>query len=149
MNAACLFVFSQQRRQHAPCSNVIPEFEPITDDFVDTEVQRDGPNGEIECPRDENVPIAEISCRIDEDLRLRKNRRFQGDFEQIVGQADQPVAMHSAIRAKRKDVEEGARVQIQPEKEWNAQQDLGELIGAFDKRTVIAGIVRVHRDQIA
>src|SRR5262245_1645988 len=104
-NTACFFIFSQQGRKYSPCRDVIPEFETVANDLFKPEMKRDGAYREIERTGYQNIAVAEVARRVDEGLRLRKNRRFDGHFEQIVGKADQPVAVHSTVRSKRDDVE--------------------------------------------
>src|SRR2546426_7533517 len=57
--------------------------------------------------------------------------------------------MHSEITAKQKSIEEPARAQVQSKKKRNPQQDLCELIRAFNQRTVIARVICILCDQIA
>src|SRR5207253_1807135 len=109
----------------------------------------DGPDLKVQRAGHENVAISEIACRVDESLRLRKNRRLERDFKKIVRKANQAIAMHPPISSKRKDVEQGARIQIEAEKQRNAQQNLRELINTLQHGTVVTRVIRMHRHEIA
>src|SRR3989442_4436774 len=73
-DAARLFVFCQQRRKHPARGNVISEFEPIADDFVDAKVKCNRPDGEIQCSSYQDIAIAQVSSCINKRLGLRKDR---------------------------------------------------------------------------
>ena len=47
---------------------MIPEFEPIADDFVETEVQRNGTDCEVERSRHQDVSIAEVPRAVDQSF---------------------------------------------------------------------------------
>src|SRR5262245_18821019 len=104
-DAARLLFFREQWWKDAAGRNVIFEFEPIADHFVDAEMQRDGSYLEVEGARYKNVAITEVASDFDQRFRLRKNGGLQRNFKQIVGKPDQPVTMHPTISPERKHVE--------------------------------------------
>src|SRR5438874_29093 len=104
-NTARLFVLRQQGRKDSACGNVVFEFEPIANNLFDAEMQRDRADREIERSGDEDVAVPELGRCIDEGLSLRKNRRLQRHLKKVVGQPNEPVAVHPAICTKREDVE--------------------------------------------
>src|SRR3954470_15967159 len=93
--------------------NVIFEFESVTDDLVEAEMQCHRANLKIQRAGNEDVAISQVTRRVDQRLSPREYRRFQRDFKQIVGQPDQTVTVHPAIRAKRENIEERPRIQVQ------------------------------------
>ena len=128
---------------------MILKLEAVTNDFIDAEVQGNGPDLKIQCPRDEHVAVAQFTRGLYEGLGLRKNRRLQRDFEEVVGQADEPVAMHPAVRPKREDVEQRAGVQIESEEYGHADQYFRELVDAFQNGSMVPRVIRLHRNEIA
>jgi hypothetical protein len=54
-DAARFFVFGQQWRQNAAGSDMVAEFQPVTDDLVDTEMERHRPDLEIERAGDQTL----------------------------------------------------------------------------------------------
>src|SRR5215510_12445213 len=99
-DASRLFVFSQQRGKDATGSDVISKLEAVTNDFIDAEVQGDGPHLKIKRPRDEYVAVAKLTRDLNQRFGLGKNRRFECDLEEIVGKTDEPVAMYPAVSPK-------------------------------------------------
>src|SRR5204862_1751124 len=83
-DASRLFILGQQRRENTAGGNMVLELESIADDFINSEVQRDRTDLEIESPSHEHVAIAEFASRFNQCLGLTENRWLQRYFEKIV-----------------------------------------------------------------
>ena len=142
-------VLGKQRREHTARGDVVLELEPVADDFVESEMQRDGADREVQRSGYQDIAVTEVARAIDQGLGLGKDRRLERDFEQIVGQADESVAVHALVRAERKHVEQRARIEVKAEQQRHAQQNFRQLIDAFHERAVISRVISVHRDEIA
>ena len=128
---------------------MVPELEPVANDFFNAEVQRDRAYRKVEGAGDQDVAVTQIAGPVDQGLGSRKDRWFERHLEEIVGQANETVAMHSTIGTERKDIEEGPRIQIEPEEKRHAHHNFRNLVDALQQRALVAGIVRMSRDEVA
>src|SRR5437773_4246720 len=99
---------------------MVLELETVANDLIKSKMQCDGPDLEVQRARHKNVAVTEIARRIDQCLGLGKDRRLERHFEEVVGKADEPVAMHPPISSKRENVEKRPRVEIEPEEQRHA-----------------------------
>src|SRR5262245_51597668 len=83
-NAACFLAFCQQRRQDTTGRNVVLKLEPIADDFINAEMQRNGPYLKIKRPCDKHVAVGKPTRRLDKRFGLRENGWLQRDLKEVV-----------------------------------------------------------------
>src|SRR5215831_3536592 len=60
-NAARFFILRKQRRKYAPGRNVIFEFEPVANHFLETKMQGNRADLKIQSSCNQNIAIAEIA----------------------------------------------------------------------------------------
>src|SRR5438045_8149087 len=106
MYADGFFVFGEQRREDPTSGDVIPEFEPVANHFLETKMQSDGADLEIQRASHQHIAVTEVARRIDQSLGSREDGRCQRYLNQIVGQSDQSVAVHAPVGAKGEDIEQ-------------------------------------------
>src|SRR5215510_8166801 len=69
-NASSLFVLRQKWRQDTPPRNVVLELQPVADDFIDSEMQRDGPYLKIESAGHKHIAIAKLASGFNQRFGL-------------------------------------------------------------------------------
>src|SRR3954447_4478823 len=106
-------MFRKKNGQNPAGRNVVLEFKPVADHFLNSEVKSDRTDREVERSRHQDIPIPELTRRVDKRLRVREDRRLERPLKQIIRQSNQPVSMHSAIRPEGNNVEQRPRIKIQ------------------------------------
>src|SRR5262249_36520058 len=119
------------------------------DHFIDAEMKSNRPDLKIKSAGYENISITEFRSRVDERFCLAKYRRLERDFEEVVGETDQPVAMHPTMSTEGKSVKQRTGIEIETEEKRHAQKDFRELIDAFQNRSVVARVIGMHRHKVA
>ncbi len=125
------------------------ELQPVADHLVDPEVQGDGPHGDVVRPGDQHVAEAFLAGAADQFFGLRVDGRLQGDLEEVVGQPDEPVAVHPPVEPKEIEIEQGAGVEVERKEDRHAQEHPDEKIGGLHQGTVVAGVIGIGGHQVA